>query len=81
MQPDAAFPISRLARFNMNPSKEHYTAADRLISYLYGTRTFGLQLGGRDTLDIWSDSSFADNSLDRKSSQAYVIRLFGGVIG
>jgi len=27
-----------------------------------------------------SDTSFADNSVDRKSSQGYIIKLFGGPI-
>ena len=30
---------------------------------------------------VASDTSFADNSEDRKSSEAYIMRLFGGVIG
>jgi len=30
---------------------------------------------------VTTDASFADNSIDRKSSQAYVMVLFGGVIG
>jgi hypothetical protein len=27
-----------------------------------------------------SDASFADNSVDRKSSQGYIMKLFGGTI-
>ena len=30
---------------------------------------------------VASDASFADNSINRKSFQAYIIRLFGGTIG
>ena len=44
------------------------------------TRDLALQFGGEDTLDIASDASFADNTKDRKSSQAFVVRLFGGTI-
>jgi hypothetical protein len=42
-----------------------------------------LQFGGRqeDTFTVASDASFADNSLDRKSSQAYAMKLFGSLIG
>jgi hypothetical protein len=29
---------------------------------------------------VASDASFADNTLDRKSSQGYIIKLFGGLI-
>jgi Reverse transcriptase (RNA-dependent DNA polymerase) len=78
---DIAFAASRLARFNTNPSEEHHAEADRVIRYLYGTRTLALQLGGADTFEVASDASFADNTLDRTSSQAYVMKLFGGTIG
>lgn len=44
------------------------------------TRSRALKLGSGDTLDVASDASFADNTLDRKSSQGYVIKLFGGLI-
>jgi hypothetical protein len=30
---------------------------------------------------VASDASFADHSIDRKSSQAYAMKMFGGVIG
>jgi hypothetical protein len=30
---------------------------------------------------VASDASFADNSFDRKSFQAFAIKLFGGLIG
>lgn len=80
-RPDIAFAISRLSRFNMNPSKTHHDAADRVLRYLLRTRTLGLQFGGGDTFDVATDASFADNTLDRKSSHAYAMRLFGGLIG
>jgi hypothetical protein len=78
---DIAFAVSRLARFLINPSPEHHAAADRVFGYLKRYRALGLQLGGGDDFTVASDASFADNTLDRKSSQAYVMTLFGGVIG
>lgn len=80
-RPDIAFAVSRLARFNTNPSEEHHAAADKVIHYLKRTRSLALQLGGGDEFLIASDASFADNSIDRKSSQGYVMQLFGGAIG
>jgi hypothetical protein len=80
-RPDIAFAVSRLARFNMNPSNEHHAAADKVIHYLKRTRSLALQLGGGDGFLVASDASFADNSIDRKSSQGYVMQLFGGTIG
>jgi len=103
-RPDIAFAVSRLARFNQDPSQEHHRAADRVIQYLYGTRGKAIYYGG-DTEGIKrrdisgkgrddgqdgrseaqsficaSDASFADNSVDRKSSQGYIMKLFGGPI-
>lgn len=80
-RPDIAFAVSRLARFNMNPSEEHQAAADKVIYYLKKNRSLALQLGGGDEFLVASDASFADNSVDRKSSQGYVMQLFGGTIG
>ena len=80
-RPDIAFATSRLSRFNMNPSAKHHEAANQVLDYMKNTRSLALQLGGEDDFTIASDASFADNTLDRKSSQAYVMRLFGGVIG
>ena len=71
----------QLARFNVNPSPEHQKAADRVLCYLLRTRSLALQLGDGDDFEVASDASFADNSLDRKSSQAYAMKLFGGLIG
>lgn len=79
-RPDIAFATSRLARFLSNPSPEHHDAADRVLLYLLSTRQRALQLGGGTDLQIASDASFADNTTDRKSSQGYAIKLFGGLI-
>jgi hypothetical protein len=59
----------------------HQDAADRALLYLNSTKAVALQLGGSDDLVVSSDASFADNSIDRKSSQAYAMKLFGGLIG
>ncbi|KAJ3454849.1 hypothetical protein MRS44_013449 [Fusarium solani] len=80
-RPDVAFAASRLARFNANPGPEHHAAADQVLLYLESTKTLALQFGGADLFTVASDASFADNTLDRKSSQAYIMKLFGGTIG
>jgi len=67
-RPDIAFAASRLARFLTNPGPAHQTAADRVLLYLDRTRGLGLQLGGEDDFIVYSDASFADNTIDRKSS-------------
>ncbi|KAJ3558539.1 hypothetical protein NPX13_g9684 [Xylaria arbuscula] len=80
-RPDIAFPASRLSQFNLNPSPKHHREADQTLDYLLQTQYYALKFRGGNDLIVASDSSFADNTIDRKSSQAYVIKLFGGVIG
>jgi hypothetical protein len=80
-RPDIAFAVSRLARFTTNPGPDHQKAADRVLRYLECTSSLALQFGGDDHFRVASDASFADNTLDRKSSQAYAMKLFGGLIG
>lgn len=83
-RPDIAFAVSRLARFNQNPSEEHHRAADRMIQFLYHTRSRAIcysdSRDGARAFVCASDASFADNTEDRKSSQGYIMTLFGGPI-
>lgn len=79
-RPDIAFATSRLARFLTNPSPDHHNAANRVLLYLHDTRSLTLELGGGEGLRVASDASFADNTINRKSSQGYTIQLFGGLI-
>lgn len=80
-RPDIASATSRLARLNRNPGPQHHAAADQVLRYLHGTRGLALQFGGGDDFITASDASFADNTLDRKSTHAYAMKLFNGLIG
>jgi hypothetical protein len=85
-RPDIAFAASKLTQFNTNLSQQHYKAADRVLHYLYSTHKKAIgyrQLQTKTAYQAFlcaSDASFADNSTDRKSSQGYIITLFGGPI-
>ena len=82
-RPDIAFAAARLSRFNQRPGQYHQDAADRVIRYLYRTRHFCIQYGHQSTATSFvcaSDASFADNTIDRKSSQGYIMKLFGGPV-
>jgi len=79
---DVAFSASILSQFLVNPSPEHLAAAKQTIRYLYGSRYVGIKYGGagQEVLVIASDASFADNTETRRSSQGYIMMLFGGAI-
>ena len=82
-RPDIAFATAKLSQFNQRPGKAHHEAADRVIRYLYRTRHLSIQYGRQSTatsLVCASGASFADNRIDRKSSQGYMMKLFGGPI-
>ena len=82
-RPDIAFAAARLSRYNCRPGKTHQEASDRVIQYLYRTRYQCIQFGHESTATSFvcaSDASFTDNTLDQKSSQGYVLKLFGGPV-
>ena len=68
----------------MNPGEIHYKTADRTIQYLYDTKGKTLRYGGDDneacSFICASNALFVDNMLDCKSSQGYIMLLFGGAI-
>jgi len=83
-RPDIAFAACKLSQFNARPNKGCHAAADRVLCYLYWTRDLTICYGrhGKNMRSYIcaSDASFADCSFDRKSSQGYIMKLFGGSI-
>jgi hypothetical protein len=80
-RPDIAFAVSRLTRHNHNPSPIHMVAAERVLHYLKNTRVFAIEYSAAaDAFIIASDAAYADNTVDRKSSHGYMMKLFGGAV-
>ena len=80
IRPDVAFAVSRLARFLINPGPLYYKVADKVINYLIDIKNLALHFGGFDNLEVVNNASFTDNTLDRKNSQVFIIKLFRGLI-
>jgi hypothetical protein len=81
--PNIAYAVSKLAQFLKNPSAAHIAAADRVVRYLYGTRTLAIEYSGRNDSQIFncaSDAAFADDTATRRSSEGYLFQLYGGPI-
>ncbi len=77
---DIAFAVSQLLRFNQRPRKGHHKAADRVFHYLFQTQDYCIRYGG-DAQDLSSFVFASDvNTLDQKSSQGYIMKLFGGAV-
>jgi hypothetical protein len=84
LKPDIAFAVLRLSHFFTNPGPKHFTAALRVLRYIWSQRFLSIQYGlnehGSKGIVIASDASFANNEETRKSSQGYIILLFGGPV-
>jgi hypothetical protein len=89
-RPDIACAVSKLCEHLQNPGPKHLEAVEHVIRYLDGTATLaieysrdykrGIELAIKDDVfTVASDAAFADNS-DRKSTQGYLMKLFGGAI-
>lgn len=79
---DIAFAASQLSHFLTNPSEEHMKAVDHCIVYLWNTRFLAIAFCSSlpPQLMVFSDASFADDQETRRSSQGYIMSLFGGAV-
>ena len=81
---DVTFAVSQLTKFNTNSENIHHKTADQTIQYLYDTKEKTLRYENEDNracLFIYiSDILFANNTLNCKSSQSYIMMLFEDVI-
>ena len=79
-RPNVAFAVSRLVRFLINPGPLYHKITNKVINYLISIKNLTLYFGGFNNLEIINDALFANNTLDRKSFQAFIIKLFKGLI-
>ena len=81
-RPDIAFAVSNVARFCSHPTREHWTALKRILRYLKGTLNYGLMFSRNadGTLLGFSDSDWAGDTNDRKSTSGYLFRVNGAAV-
>ena len=80
-RPDISSAVNVLCRHFSDPRKVHMTAAKRVLRYLQGTKSFGLRFSGsKPTLEAYSDSDWAGDHEDRKSTSGFVLQLAGSSI-
>ena len=76
-RPDMMFVVSLISRYMENPTELHLLAAKRVLRYLKGTTEFGIfyKKRGDDELAAYTDSDYAGDLEDRKSTSGYVFLL------
>jgi hypothetical protein len=78
--PDLSFVVGLVSRYMQTPHEIHWKAAKRILCYVRGTVQFRIHYssGGTPLLVGFTDSDWADDTDDRKSTTGYVFILGSG---
>ncbi|CAN0483281.1 unnamed protein product [Discosporangium mesarthrocarpum] len=81
-RPDISNPVRALARYSQDPSKAHWHQGIKILRYLLGTRTWGInhKRGLGQELFACADSSYVGDSNDRRSVSGEAIMFGGGTV-
>lgn len=81
-RPDLMFAVSMISRFMSNPTELHYQAAKRVLRYIKGIMNYRILYTreGMEVLKGYTDSDYAGDVTDRKSTSGYVFMLSGGTV-
>lgn len=81
-RPDLMYSVSLLSRFMSSPTHVHLLAAKRILRYIQGTVQMGIlyKRGGRQQLIGYTDSDYAGDVEDRKSTSGYVFLVSDGAV-
>ena len=82
-RPDISYAVNKLSQRVENPTEEDCTALQGVLRYLAETLEKSLtyeKCEGGNILQGYTDSDFAGDPIDRKSTSAYVFTLSGGAI-
>eukprot|EP00253_Pinus_taeda_P029617 PITA_29617 len=76
-RPDIMFVVSLISRFIERPKEAHWQAAKRILSYVKGTKRFGILYTTFEYSDLigYTDSDWAGSVDDRKSTSGYVFHM------
>ena len=81
-RPYLSYPFGTVSRFMQEPHELHWKAAKQILRYVHGTITFGIDYAVDSALDLigFTDSDWAGNSIDHKSTSRYPLSLSSGPI-
>jgi Reverse transcriptase (RNA-dependent DNA polymerase) len=76
-RPDLSFSVNKLSQFMHSPTEDHWAAAKRILRYVAGTLDHGIQFyrGSPSRINAFSDSDWAGNYDDRRSTSGYCVYL------
>ena len=81
-RPDLMFVVCLLSRFMASPTQLHLGVAKRVLRYLKGTLECGIwyRRGAMSDLVAYTDSDYASDIDDSKSTSGYVFLMSGGAV-
>lgn len=81
-RPDIAFAVNVASRFNNSHTIVEWKFVKRIMRYLKFTQNKRLSFTFRSNYDViaYSDSDYATNKIDRKSTTGYIVMLAGAAI-
>ncbi len=82
-RPDLAYSVGYLSRYMDKPTKQHWEIVKRIFRYLKETKTLKLMVNGNgnnSTLTGYSDSDWAGDKDDCKSTTGFVFFAFGALV-
>ncbi|KAI3768676.1 hypothetical protein L2E82_19506 [Cichorium intybus] len=81
-RPDVQFVVSYISRFMSKPTESHFAAAKRVLRYIQGTLDYGIwyKRKGKGKMEIFTDSDFAGDLTDRKSTSGYAVLWDGAAV-
>ncbi|XP_028067253.1 uncharacterized protein LOC114270061 [Camellia sinensis] len=80
-RPDISFAVNHASQFMHAPTVAHFNTVKRLLRYIQGTLHHGLFFTpGSLNLHAFSDSDWAGDVLDRKSTTGYCVFLGSNLI-
>lgn len=79
---DIMFRVSLISRYMLAPAEEHWCAAKRILRYINGTIEMGILYKGESIIEFvaYTDSDFAGDLNDRKSTSGFVFLLAEGAV-
>jgi hypothetical protein len=81
-RPDLSYGVGAISMFMQEPHELQWKATKHILRYVQGTITFGIHYATESTLDLigFTDSDWAGDRIDHKSTSGYSLSLGSGPI-
>ena len=81
-RPDVHFAVTRLSRYNANPTQDHLNAVDHIFRYLNGSRSKTIRYNGKSNSGLigYTDADWGADLDDRHSTSGFIFFMADGPV-